>query len=354
MPTLAEIASLVGVPLDDASRARLPIRGVATLADACEDDISFVDSDAYVKDLGATRAAAVLVRRRVKLPPDLRPVALVVDDADLALSKLLELFAPPAQQLPPGVDPTARVGPGATLGAGAAVAPFAVIGARSRVGARCAIHSGAHVGEDVVIGDDCVIWPNAVIRERVTIGRRVIIHANAVIGADGFGYRWDGQRHAKVPHIGTVVIEDDVEIGACACVDRAKIGTTRVGRGTKIDNLVQVAHNCAIGPHCILAGLAGLAGSVTLGENVVLGGGCAVADHLTVGAGTMAAGRSAIATDIEPNARISGMPALPHRQTLREQAGLRRLPEMVAQVRKLEDEIEALKRQLSDDGRRRV
>jgi UDP-3-O-[3-hydroxymyristoyl] glucosamine N-acyltransferase len=352
MPTLADIASLVGAPLADASRGRAPIRGVATLLDAADDHISFVDSDAYLKDLGVTRAAAVLVRRRVKLPADVRPVALVVDDADLALCKLLDLFAPPAQPLPAGVDPAARVGPGVTLGAGVAIAPFAVIGARARVGDRCAIHGGAHVGEDVVIGDDCVIWPNAVVRERVTIGHRVIIHANAVIGADGFGYRWDGERHAKVPHIGTVVIEDDVEIGACACVDRAKIGVTRVGRGTKIDNLVQVAHNCAIGPHCILAGLAGLAGSVTLGENVVLGGGCAVADHLTVGAGTMAAGRSAIATDIEPNARISGMPALPHRQTLREQAGLRRLPEMVAQMRKLEGEIEVLKRQLLDRAAR--
>src|SRR5687767_1275426 len=216
MPTLAEIASLVGVSLNDASRARREIRGVATLPDANDDEISFVGADAYVRDLGATRAAAVIAHRRVKLPADVRPVVLIVDDAELALSKVLELFAPPVQQLAPGIDPSARVDRTATIGAGAAVGPCAVIGPRARVGERCAIHAGAYVGADVTLGNECTIWPNAVLRERVTIGQRVIVHACAVIGADGFGYRWDGERHAKVPHIGTIVIEDDVEIGACA------------------------------------------------------------------------------------------------------------------------------------------
>ena len=351
MPTLAEIASLVGATLPAGSRAGLEITGVGTLDCADERQLSLVGSHAYLKDLETTRAAAVLVHKRVKLPADVRPAVLVVDDAEAALAKVLECFLPAVPQVPRGTDATARVHPSATLGEDVSIGPFVTVGARARIGHRCVVHAGAYVGDDATVGDDCAIWPNAVIRERVTLGRRVVIHANAVIGADGFGYRWDGQRHAKVPHIGTVVIEDEVEIGACACVDRAKIGVTRVGRGTKIDNLVQVAHNCAIGPHCILAGLAGLAGSVTLGENVVLGGGSAVADHLIVGAGTMVAGRSAIATDIEPNARVSGMPALPHRQTLREQAGLRRLPELISQMRKLEEEMEALKRQLAEQGR---
>ena len=351
MATLAEIASLVGAAPQDGAASRVEITGVASLDEATSNHISFVGSDAYLKDLATTRAAAVLVHRRVKLPPDVRPVVLVVDDADAALATVLQRFAPPAQPSVRGIDPSARIDPGAALGENVSIGPFVFIGARARIGHRCAVYAGAYVGDDAVIGDDCVIWPAAVIRERVTLGNRVIVHAGAVIGADGFGYRWDGARHAKVPQIGTVVIEDDVEVGACACIDRAKMGVTRIGRGTKIDNLVQVAHNCVIGEHCILAGQAGLAGSVTLGAGVVLGGATSVADHLTVGAGTMVAGRSAVATEIEPNQRVSGMPALPHRQTLREQAGLRRLPELINQVKKLEEEIEALKRQLADAGR---
>jgi UDP-3-O-[3-hydroxymyristoyl] glucosamine N-acyltransferase len=344
MLTLAEIATLVGAALEDAPRARLDITGVATLDAADERQLSSVASDAYVKDLATTRAAGVIVSRHLKLPPDVRPVLLVVDDADAAMVKVLARFAPPVQHVPPGIDGAARVDPSATLGQHVSIGPFASVGARARVGSSCTIHTGAFVGDDAVLGDDCVIWPNVVIRERVTVGSRVIVHAGAVIGADGFGYHWDGSKHERIPQIGTVIIEDDVEIGACACIDRAKVGATRIGRGTKIDNLVQVGHNCVVGPHCILAGQAGLAGSVKLEAGVVLGGATSVADHLTVGAGTKAAGRSAIATDIDPDQRISGMPALPHRQTLREQVALRRLPELINQLKRLEDELEALKR----------
>ena len=191
MLTLGEIASLVGAPLQDGERSRAEIRGVATLTEASDHDVSFVGSDAYLKDLATTRAAAVLVHRRVKLPGDVRPAVLVVDDADLALSKVLERFAPPGQQLARGIDPSARVEPSATIGADASVGPFVTVGAGARVGNRCAIHAGAFVGDDVVLGDDCVIWPNVVVREHVRIGSRVVIHPGAVIGADGFGYRWD-------------------------------------------------------------------------------------------------------------------------------------------------------------------
>ena len=353
MPTIAEIASLVSAALADDARARTEIDGVAPLDEATDRHLSFVGSHAYVKGLATTRAAAVLVDRRVKLPADVHSVVLVVEDADLALAQVLERFAPPVQRVARGTDSSARVDPSASMGKHVSIGPFVVIGARARIGDRCVLHAGAFVGDDCAVGDDCVIWPNVVVRERVTIGHRVVVHPGAVIGADGFGYRWDGSTHAKVPHVGTVVIEDDVEIGACACIDRAKVGATRIGRGTKIDNLVQVAHNCVVGPHCILAGQAGLAGSVTLGARVVLGGATSVADHLTVGPGTISAGRSAVAGDIEPDQRISGMPAIPHRQTLREQAALRRLPELISQIKKMEEEIEALKQRLSDAGSRR-
>jgi len=353
MPTIAEIASLIGAAAPEKRDALArELRGVAALADAGADDLSFVGSDAYLNGLAHTRAAAVIVRRGAKLPPEVSAVVLTVDDVELALSRALDRFAPPPPQLPLGVDRAARVDPTACVGEGARVGPFVVIGARARVGERCAIHAGAFVGEDAVVGDDCTLWPNVVVRERVTLGRRVTVHAGAVIGSDGFGYRWDGARHAKVPQIGTVVIEDDVEIGSCACVDRAKVGVTRVGRGTKIDNLVQVAHNCTVGEHCVLAGQAGLAGSVTLGAGVVLGGGTSVSDHLTMGPGAMAAGRSGIATDIDAGARVSGMPALPHRQNLREQAALRRLPELISQIRRMEEEIAALKRRSTETENR--
>src|SRR5437773_160157 len=154
-------------------------------------------------------------------------------------------------------------------------------------------------------------FPQVVIRERITVGHRVIIHAGSVIGSDGFGYRWDGTKHAKIPQIGTVIIEDDVEIGSCVCIDRAKFSATRIGRGTKIDNLVQIAHNVVVGPHCIIVGQAGIAGSATLGSGVVLGGQSAVRDHVTMGDGSAVAACSGVAEDVDPKTIVSGLPSLP-------------------------------------------
>jgi UDP-3-O-[3-hydroxymyristoyl] glucosamine N-acyltransferase len=268
---------------------------------------------------------------------------LLVDDADLAMSRVLELFAPPIPRPPVGVDRDARVAASARLGEGVAVGPNVFIGERARVGARTVLHANVYVGDDTTVGPDCELFPNAVVRERCTLGDRVILHAGAVIGSDGFGYRWDGTKHAKIPQIGTVVIEDDVEIGSCTCVDRAKFSVTRVGRGTKIDNLAQVGHNVVIGPHCVIVGQAALAGSVTLGSGVVLGGQSAVRDHIHMGDGSMLAACSGVMEDVGPRQVVSGLPALPHRQSLREQAALRRLPELVTQFRKLQEEIERLK-----------
>lgn len=341
MPTVAQIADLLGaVVRGDAQRV---ISGVAGLADADEQDISYLASDAFLRQFRQTRAAAVVVSKTVKLPANCRPTVLIVDDAELAMIRVLEMFAPPTPRPAPGIDPAARVAPDAVVAESAAIGPMVVVGRRSRIGPRSVIHAGVFIGDDVLIGQDCEIFPNVVVRERITIGDRVIIHAGSVLGSDGFGYRWDGARHAKIPQIGTVIIEDDVELGSCVCVDRAKFGTTRIGRGTKIDNLVQVAHNCVIGPHCLIVGQTGLAGSVVLGSRVTLGGQTAVRDHVTIGDGAAAAARSAIHEDVDANMIVSGMPALPHRQSLREQAALRRLPDLVAQVRKLQEEIAQLK-----------
>ena len=344
MPTLSDIATLLGCPAPvDASRT---VTGVAALTDAMADELSFISSEAFAEQLNATRAAGVIMGKKLRIAPPADKSVLVVDDTDLAVAKVLELFAPPVPRPPAGIDPAARVAKSATIGEGAAVAAHAYVGERSRIGARTVLHPGVYVGDDVTVGDDCVLFPNVVVRERVTLGNRVVIHAGSVLGSDGFGYRWDGSRHAKVPQIGTVVVEDDVEIGSCVCVDRAKFAATKIGRGTKIDNLVQIAHNVQVGPHCIIVGHAGIAGSAKLGTGVVLGGQVAVRDHVTIGDGTMVAATSAIAEDVPPKSFMSGTPALPHRQSLREQAAMRRLPDLVVQVRKLQEEVEGLRKKL--------
>ncbi len=343
MRTLSEIATLLGVSAEAGGQTE--ISGLGALSDAQESELSLVASESYLPQLSSTRAAAVIVQRKLKLPDSWQRPVLRVDDVDLAVAKILPLFAPSVPAPPVGVDSSAIVSPSAAFGAGVVIGPHVVIGQRSRLGHRCVLHANVFVGDDVVIGDDCQFFPNVVVRERITIGHRVVIHAGSILGSDGFGYRWDGEKHAKIPHIGTVIIEDDVEIGSCVCIDRAKFSATRVGRGTKIDNLVQIGHNVQVGPHCILVGQVALAGSCRLGAGVVLGGQAAVRDHITVGDGAMVAACSGVAEDVSPKTIVSGTPAIPHRQSLREQAAVRRLPNLVVQVRKLQEEIEKLKKQ---------
>jgi UDP-3-O-[3-hydroxymyristoyl] glucosamine N-acyltransferase len=338
---LADIARALNQPAP--AGAGRTIAGIASLTDAGPDDLSMLSSDAYLKQFAKTRAAVVIVQKKVRLP-DSSKIIFMVDDVEQAVADILALFAPPVQRPTPGIDASAKISPSAKLHADCAIGPYVVVGKNTVVGSRTAIHAGAVIGDDVTLGDDCEIYPGVVIRERVSIGHRVIIHAISAIGTDGFGYRWDGRQHKKIPQIGTVIIEDDVEIGSGVCIDRAKFGATRIGRGTKIDNLVQIAHNVRIGPHCIIVGQTGIAGSSILGSGVVLGGQTAVRDHITINDGAMAAARSAIANDVPAKTTVSGMPALPHRQSLREQAALRRLPELIVQVRKLQEEIQALKK----------
>jgi UDP-3-O-[3-hydroxymyristoyl] glucosamine N-acyltransferase len=342
MPFLSEISDLLGLSAPPGA-GQIAILGVAALADAGADDLSLVSSEKYLGQLEQTKAAAVLVQRKVHLPSSWTRPALVVDDVDLALTRVLPLFAPPIPQPEPGIHPSAQISSSAEVPGDAAIGPNVVVGNLARIGTGCVLHANVVIGEGVVMGADCRFFPNVVVRERVTIGARVTIHAGSMIGMDGFGYRWDGKQHVKVPHVGTVSIEDDVEIGSCVCIDRAKFGATRIGRGTKIDNLVQVAHNVQIGPHCIIVGQAGLAGSCRLGAGVIIGGQTGIRDHIQMGDGAMAAACSAVAEDVEAKTIVSGTPALPHRQSLREQGALRRLPGLFDQVKKLQGEISRLK-----------
>jgi UDP-3-O-[3-hydroxymyristoyl] glucosamine N-acyltransferase len=346
MPTLSDIARVLNLPAPSAN-ADVEITGVAGIEDARPGQITYVTSDKYLSELPGSQASAAVVNRKAKLPPDWESRSLRVDDPELAMGKVLALFAPPIPRPPLGIDPTAKVAASAIIGKDVAIGAMVVIGERTTIGAGSVIHPGVCISADVAMGEQCELHSNVVIRERITIGNRVIIHAGSVVGTDGFGYRWDGKQHQKTPQIGVVIIEDDVEIGSCVCIDRAKFGATRIGHGAKIDNLVQIAHNVQIGPHCILAGQAALAGSAQLGAGVVLGGQTAVRDHVHMGNGAMAAACSGVAEDVDNNTIVSGTPALPHRQSLREQAALRRLPHLVVQVRQLQEMVEALQKKLS-------
>ena len=340
MPTLADIAAHLGSRVEPPDAGDVEVVAVNALADAAEDELSFVGGEKYAADAARTRAAGVLVSRGLPTMSD-RP-RIVVDDAPAAAYAVVELLAPPTPRPSPGVDPAARVADSAVLGDGVAIGPNCVVGERCRLGAGCVLHPGVVLGDDVALGDGCELFPGVVVRHRCTLGDRVVIHANSVLGTDGFGYRFDGRQHRKIPHVGTVVIEDDVEVGSCTTIDRGKFAETRVGAGTKIDNLVQIAHNVRIGRLCIVCANAGIAGSVTIGDGAILAGGAGLKDHIAVGAGARVGGFAGVHHDVAPGETVMGAPSLGYRAFLREQAALRKLPELAKQVRQLQKQLEAL------------
>jgi UDP-3-O-[3-hydroxymyristoyl] glucosamine N-acyltransferase len=331
------IADILGGAVEgDATRI---VRRVAALDQAEEDALSWLGSDKYLALLASTRAGAVIVPRATASLPG--KTLIRVDDPDLALTVALQVLGPPIPQVAPGVDPRAVIDPSATT-TGAAIAAGVFVGPRAVIAPGTQLHPGVYIGADTHIGRDCILWPNVVVRERCTLGDRVIIHPNATIGADGFGYLPRGGRHHKIPQVGIVAIEDDVEIGAGTTIDRAKSGVTRIGRGTKIDNLVQVGHNCDIGEDCIIVAQVGVSGSTTLGRNVVLAGQVGVADHVKVGDRVVVTAQSGVYQNVEPGTALGGAPAVEQRQYLRQSIALRRLPEMVGQLRELIRRIEKL------------
>ena len=342
MYTLKQLADLLAVPAPAGFEDRA-VTGVRSLSEAGEKELSVLSSDKYVREYKVTKAGAVIIGKKVRVNVRDDVPALLVDDAELALVKCLEALAPPIGQPKPGVHPSAVIAGTATVGEGASIGPHVAVGEHVKIGKNVRLHPGVVICDNCELGDDVTLYPNVVLRDRTILGSRVVIHAGSVLGTDGFGYHWDGRQHAKVPQIGNVIIDDDVEIGSCTCIDRAKFNVTRVGKGTKIDNLVQLGHNVIVGQHAIICGQVGVAGSAKIGNGVVLGGASLVRDHVTIGDGVMAAGNSGVAGDIEPKSIISGIPAMPHRQHLREQGAMRRLPEALVQLRKLLEDAEKLK-----------
>ncbi|MDA8099648.1 MAG: UDP-3-O-(3-hydroxymyristoyl)glucosamine N-acyltransferase [Nitrospiraceae bacterium] len=310
----------------------MEITGVAGIAEALPGDITFLADPKRIKDLERTKASAVIVPRGVE---GLAPATLTVRNPRLAFARALEVFYV-KQAVPAGVSDRAVIGKNVTLGKDPTVHAGAVVGDDARIGDRVVLHPGVVIGTGVVIGDDCILYANVSIREGVRIGNRVILHAGAAIGGDGFGFVTDEGRHHKIPQVGGVIIEDDVEIGSNSCVDKATLGNTVIKQGTKIDNLVQVAHNVTIGEHSLLASQVGIAGSTTLGRYVVMGGQAGAGDHLTIGDQVMAGGRAAINSNIEPGKIVAGHYAMPLRDWLKIQAVLPKLPEMRRQIAALE------------------
>ncbi len=335
--TLAQLAETIGGSVR--GDGTVLVRGVGDIAEAGPSDITWISSARYADKLPTSRAGAVLVA--LDFGPTPMP-AILCERVDRGVAKLLAAFAPPVSRREPGVHPAAVVHETAWLDDSVSVGPHAVIERGARVGFGTIVHAGVFVGQDTNVGRDCVIWPNVVIRDGCKIGDRVIIHPNAVIGADGLGFYFAEGRHHKIPHIGGVVVEDDVEIGACTCIDRAKFGNTIVGRGSKIDNLVQIGHNARIGEHCVLAGQTGIAGSTRIGNYCIFGGRAATSDHVTIGDGARVALTAVVTKDIPPGITVSGFPARDHREEMRERAELRRVPKLAEQVRALTARIEQL------------
>jgi len=243
-----------------------------------------------------------------------------------------------------GVAKESWISPSAVLADDVSIYPFAYVGEGVRIGSRVVIHPGVCVGREVIIGDDTVLYPNVVVYPLCVIGARVIIHAGAVIGSDGFGFVKEEGRNVKIHQVGAVEIEDDVEVGANSCIDRATFGTTRIKRGVKIDNLVQIAHNVVIGEDSIVVAQVGISGSTTLGRNVTLGGQVGLADHLEVGDNVMVAAQSGVMKDVQSNQIVGGTPALPHRQALRVTSVWTRLPELKRELEELKGRLEKVEK----------
>jgi len=340
--TLRELADRLGCRLD--GDGSLTVTRVAALDDAGPGDVSFLANKKYVGSLRTTRASAVIVGEdSVEVPC----ATLHTANPYLAFARAVGLLAP-NDHPPVGVSPQSVVAADAKLGPGVSVGPFAVIGTGAVIGARTVIHSHVVVYPGAIVGDDCLLHSHASIRERCQVGNRVIVQNGAVIGGDGFGFapRGDGT-YEKIPQVAIVVIEDDVEIGANTTIDRPAVGCTLIQSGTKVDNLVQVAHGVRVGHNAMLVAQVGIAGSTTIGDSVTLAGQVGVAGHLDIGKGVIATAQSGIPNSVPEGSFISGYPAIDNRDWLKSSAVFRKLPELKKAVADLQRRLSGIESTLN-------
>lgn len=334
---LKEIAEIVSGEIK--GDPEVEIKGVSGITDATEGDITFLSDRRYLKECLHSGASCVIVKDFIE---DLEKPQIKVKNPYYAFALLLERFYP-RQKEREGISPLAFVSEKAEIGSGVVIYPFVFVSEGVRIGDNTIVYPFAFVGRGVSIGSSCLIYPNVTLREGVKIGERVIIHAGAVIGSDGFGYVFEDGRHYKIPQVGGVIIGDDVEIGANVTIDRATTGNTVVGRGTKIDNLVQIGHNVIIGEDSIIVAQVGIGGSTTIGKNVTLGGQVGVSDHASIEDGTMIGAQSGVMGHVKRGI-YSGYPIMPHREWLKASALFARLPEILKRIKEIEDKLERIMR----------
>ena len=341
--TLGELAAYLGGDLQ--GPADLTIEGIAPIDQASPREITFITQRRFARLADQSRAAAFIVSREYA---GLARPLIIVPHPYLAYARVAALFAPPVRRWP-GISDLAYLDPEVALGREVSIAPLVFIGAGVRLGDRVTVMPGCVINDEVFIGADTLIYPNVTIRERCTVGERCIIHSGTVIGSDGFGFVPQASGHVKIPQLGTVVIEDDVEIGANCTIDRGALGATRVGRGVKIDNLVHLAHNVEVGEHSFLVAQVGVSGSTKLGQRVILAGQVGVAGHIELGDGVQVSAQSGVHRSVPAGQTVSGYPARPHREWLQLMGHLPKLPDLYQRVKQLERQVSQLSARLDQE-----
>ena len=340
--TATELAERVGGTLE--GDGSIEIRGLESVDKASKHDLTFVGDKRHARAWETSKAGGVVLSNGLELAERGDPFALIrVPSADHAMITILELFKDSSKPRETGIDPTASIAPDVELGENVLIGPFCHVASGCCLGADVQLQGNVHLESGVTIGAQSILHPGVVIRERCTIGARTILHANVVIGSEGFGFRpsEDGSHLVGFPHIGTVIIGDEVEIGSCTCVDRGKFGATEIGNGTKIDNLCQVGHNCVVGRMCIVCGHVGIGGSTVIGDGTKIGGGAGIVDHIFIGRNVSIGARSGVMNDIPDGEIWYGTPAGERSRVLREHAAIRRLPEWSKRLRRLFAQDEA-------------
>jgi len=343
--SLSDLAAAIDATVAGDGSAR--VSGCAAIDRAGPDQVAFLANDKYRRFIDSTRAVAIIVGRDV--PKPLHTNLLIADDPYFAFrAAMIELHGfrrhDPPFDAPPGsrISPGAAIHPEAVVGEGTIVHPFVSIARSARVGRNCVLYPGVFIGPEAVVGDDCLLYPGVAVYDRCTLGHRVTLHANTVIGQDGFGYATHQGAHHKIPQHGIVVIEDDVELGAGCAIERAAMGETRIGKGTKFADLISIGHGTTIGAHCLFVSLVGVSGSVDVGNYVVLGGQVGVTGHLSIGDFVQAAGKSAIINSIEPNQKVGGQPAIEFTRAKRNAAAALNLADLARKVKELEKRVKEL------------
>jgi UDP-3-O-[3-hydroxymyristoyl] glucosamine N-acyltransferase len=340
--TLAEIAKIIhGEVVGDKD---LVITGLSGIQEAHEGDLTFLSNSKYIPLSRKTKASAIITARDVKIP---EKSIIRTDNPSLAFTDLMTVMGGTTSHPFKGIHKAAFVAEDAVIGKNVSIGPCAIIESGTRIGDRAVIYGGSYIGHHTTIGADCLIYPNVTVRENVEIGDRVIIHAGTVVGSDGFGYINVDGIHKKIPQVGTVVIEKDVEIGANVAIDRARFDKTVIGSGSKIDNLVQIAHNVVMGENCIIVSQVGISGSVNIGKGSILAGQAGVTGHISIGEGSLVYAQCAVSKSIPAHSQVSGYPCRPHHEAKRIHAHTQRLPQYAKAIQELQKRVDELEKRLS-------